>query len=161
MKALTICQPYAHLIMLPESHPEHKRVENRTWPTSYRGIVLIHAGKSKDWLNPHPDGVRDCSGIPLADMAFGAIVGVAELGWCMTVEQARVAVRPELRWLREHKHAEGPFCFVLRNILRFATPIAYRGAQGFFNVPDEIVAEQLAKARAMNHLTHHSQEENK
>ena len=45
MKALTICQPYPHLIMLGE-----KPVENRTWATSYRGPLAIHAGKSRQWL---------------------------------------------------------------------------------------------------------------
>lgn len=28
-----------------------KRVENREWPTSYRGPLLIHAGKSREWLD--------------------------------------------------------------------------------------------------------------
>ena len=44
MKVITICQPYAELILLGE-----KRVENRTWPTNYRGTIGIHAGKSKAW----------------------------------------------------------------------------------------------------------------
>jgi hypothetical protein len=44
-KALTICQPYAELIARGE-----KVIENRTWPTSYRGPLLIHAGKSREWL---------------------------------------------------------------------------------------------------------------
>lgn len=50
MKALTICQPYAALICLPSTDWRHKRVENRKWFTSYRGPLLIHAGKSRDWL---------------------------------------------------------------------------------------------------------------
>ncbi len=44
MKALTICQPYAELIMRGV-----KRVENRTWATRYKGALLIHAGKSREW----------------------------------------------------------------------------------------------------------------
>lgn len=38
MKALSIKQPYAALIALGL-----KDVENRTWPTHYRGRILIHA----------------------------------------------------------------------------------------------------------------------
>jgi hypothetical protein len=38
MKIITIRQPWAHLIVNGS-----KNIENRTWPTSYRGPVLIHA----------------------------------------------------------------------------------------------------------------------
>ncbi|MFA7254088.1 MAG: hypothetical protein WC107_06075, partial [Patescibacteria group bacterium] len=53
MKALTVCQPYASLIVgWPGIDPDDvKRVENRTWPTSYHGPLLIHAGKSRLWLS--------------------------------------------------------------------------------------------------------------
>jgi len=37
MKALTISQPYASLIVSGK-----KWVENRTWGTSYRGMLAIH-----------------------------------------------------------------------------------------------------------------------
>ncbi|MBL8866467.1 MAG: ASCH domain-containing protein, partial [Planctomycetia bacterium] len=42
MLALSIHQPWAHAIL-------HfgKSVENRTWSTSYRGPLLIHAAKSR------------------------------------------------------------------------------------------------------------------
>lgn len=45
MKCLTICQPYAALIMLPDDDDRAKRVENRTWSTNYRGPLLIHAAE--------------------------------------------------------------------------------------------------------------------
>ncbi len=40
MKALSIRQPWADLIIRGE-----KRIENRKWKTNYRGHVLIHASK--------------------------------------------------------------------------------------------------------------------
>src|SRR3972149_11819690 len=43
MKALSIIQPWAWLIV-----HGHKPVENRRWPTSFRGQFLIHAGKKFD-----------------------------------------------------------------------------------------------------------------
>lgn len=43
MKALTIKQPWATLIMQGD-----KRYEIRSWQTKYRGELLIHAGKSVD-----------------------------------------------------------------------------------------------------------------
>lgn len=43
MKALTIKQPWATLIMQGD-----KRFEFRSWQTKYRGELLIHAGKTID-----------------------------------------------------------------------------------------------------------------
>ena len=40
MKALSIRQPWAWLIV-----NGHKDIENRSWPTRFRGPVLIHAAK--------------------------------------------------------------------------------------------------------------------
>ncbi len=43
MKALSIMQPWAWLIV-----NGHKDIENRNWPTRFRGPVYIHAGKKID-----------------------------------------------------------------------------------------------------------------
>lgn len=52
MKALSIKQPYASLIVTPRiDNPKLgiKDIENRTWRTHFRGTVLIHAsGKALD-----------------------------------------------------------------------------------------------------------------
>ena len=40
MKALTLTQPYATLIAIGE-----KRIETRSWKTSYRGKLALHAAK--------------------------------------------------------------------------------------------------------------------
>ena len=55
MKALSIRQPWAWLIV-----HGHKDIENRTWTTSFRGRLLVHAGKSFDkegyrWVESHMD----------------------------------------------------------------------------------------------------------
>ena len=42
MKAITILQPYASLIVAGA-----KQYETRSWDTPYRGIIAIHAGKNK------------------------------------------------------------------------------------------------------------------
>jgi len=43
MKALSVRQPWAWLIA-----NNLKPIENRTWPTRYRGAFLIHAGQTFD-----------------------------------------------------------------------------------------------------------------
>lgn len=143
MKALTICQPYPHLILLPRSDPRHKRIENRTWPLRHRGKLVIHAGKSRQWLDAD---TLDEYGIREDDMAFGAIVGVATVTDCVPIEAVRrfashgLGMRTGLRWLCTHPHASGPWCIVLDHVRRLQTPIPYRGAQGLFDVPDDLIA---------------------
>ena len=138
MKTLTICQPYAELIISGT-----KLVENRPWQTAYRGPLLIHAGKSQKWMLDYPE-----VDLP-SRMDFGAIVGVVEVVKCLSWSYIYgYNCDDRYRYLRDDPHAGGPFCFVLRNPLRFARPISYRGAQGLFNVPDSVVQEALANGRS-------------
>lgn len=111
MKALTICQPYAELIMLPDDDDRAKRVENRKWPTNYRGPLLIHAGKSREWLDLDDAGEVDVRyGLPLSGMEFGAIVGVCKLAACFApgVDPGEASARRRFTWLAIHQHVEGP-----------------------------------------------------
>ena len=78
MKAITICQPYPELILRGE-----KRVENRQQNWKHRGPILIHAGRSRDYLRLNEKGTVDASGIALAQMTFGAIVGVCDIIDCI------------------------------------------------------------------------------
>lgn len=139
MKALTICQPFAHLIMLPDDDDRAKRVENRTWPTSFRGELLIHAGKSKEWLSEGNYGIQ------VAEMTFGAIVGICRVVDCFNIVTELDSACRRRPWLAGHEHAVGPFCFVLTECRKFDEPILYRGQQGLFDVPGEIIQDQLRK----------------
>ena len=119
MKALTICQPYAELIARGL-----KVIENRHWPTMYRGPLAIHAGKSRAWLD---DTYTEDLGGEQA-MTFGAVVAVADL-----IDCRRITDLPEELQLNEH--ANGPYCWLLSNVRRIR-PVAWRGAQGLFEIPD-------------------------
>ncbi len=131
MKAITLCQPYASLIVLGE-----KRIENRTWPTKYRGPILVHAGQSRKWLDAYD---------PLPEfMPFGAILGVARLAVCIPLTRIRQpAPLGRLEWVRTHEHTEGPWCWVLENVTRLADPIPYTGRQGLFNIPDDVLPDDV------------------
>lgn len=137
MKALTVCQPYAELIVRGE-----KRVENRAWPTRYTGPLLIHAGKSRDWLDLSEDGLREeCYEIPLAAMDFGAIVGICDLIACLPVQAIRRRrLHASLAWLYDHAHVEGPWCWILAGVQRLERPVPYRGNPGLFEVDYDLLA---------------------
>ena len=71
MRALTIRQPWASLIICGE-----KDVENRTWTIRYRGVVAIHAGQRFDRdLQPWQRSIV----ARIDDFPRGAIIGVVEL----------------------------------------------------------------------------------
>jgi len=135
MKALTICQPYPEEIMLLR-----KRVENRTWYTSYRGPLLIHAGKSRAWLTSTEDELEKEYG---RQLEFGAIVGQADLVDCLRASEIEAgkheAKHPGLMAPEHVHHVNGPWCLVLANARRFPKAIPYRGAQGFFLVPQAVL----------------------
>lgn len=141
IRALTVCQPFAELIvadanLLPPGETP-KRVENRSWPTRFRGEFLIHAGKSLSWFDEQ-DWDRSQYPVPL-----GALVGIATLADCIQIDRIRLcerAIVDRFPWITTHEHAEGEFCFVLENVRRFVKPIPFKGAQGFFYVPSSAIA---------------------
>lgn len=131
LKCLTICQPYASMIASGE-----KRIENRTWGTSHRGILAIHAGKSLRYYG----GETPEPGTP-----FGAIIAVAKLLSCMRCDE-RFLDWCRFQGPRYADHAEGEVCWVLDDIRPLQNPIGMNGARGLFDVPAQfakLVTSQL------------------
>lgn len=160
MKALTIQQPYAKLIITPQDKlPDgaiHKRVENRSWiPQSVmmRVQFAIHAGVSMDWFKfgDWPIGLlRKAKRADVPEMAFGAVVGVAEIVQCFHVNQIRTGQVPaEYQWLGEHKHVSGPYCFVLENVVALEQPVPCVGKQKFFTLPSSVEARVMDQLGAL------------
>lgn len=146
MKCLTLCQPYAHLVVTPQVElprgQVQKRVENRIWSTAYRGPLLIHAGKSLKWM-------RDGDGELFPTMTFGALVGR-----CIVVDIVNLAQHRKRtlfredglhQWLLSDVHASGPFCWILENAERFAVPIEMIGKMGLFEVDEQILTVKASE----------------
>jgi hypothetical protein len=78
LKALTVKQPWASVIATGA-----KSVENRTWPTKYRGRLAIHAGQSDDRGALAVDILWNAVEADLGKPTIrGAILAVAELTDC-------------------------------------------------------------------------------
>jgi len=122
MRAITIHQPWAELIVRGE-----KDVENRSWRTHHRGPLLIHAGARADDASFAEHGVPDAA-------ERSGIIGVVELVECT---QERTS-----RW-----HQEGSWGWYLTGARRFKKPIPLKGRRGLFEVPDRKVAAQLGGKR--------------
>ena len=118
VRALSIRQPWCHHIL-----HDGKDVENRDWPTRYRGWFLVHAGKALDGTLP----------LALADVPRGGIVGAARITDCVSSSDS-------YWWM-------GKFGFVLAN----AVPIPLvpcKGSLGFFAPEPDVIAQVIAALRA-------------
>lgn len=131
MKALTLWQPWAHLVACGI-----KPVENRPWapPSWLRGRrFAIHAGKR--WDQASADRIEEILGVRLEreDCTFGAVIATAVLArWTEDPLTIRPAHR---RWFF------GPWGWLLIRI-EAIEPIPCRGYQKLWNLPRE-VGEQL------------------
>lgn len=153
MKALSLRQPWAYAVL-------HlgKRIENRTWDTTFRGTFLIHAAKACT-APEYEEFVEFTRGraiahpiVPLPEaLPRGGIVGRARLAGVVRPDGKNVSWSPhstlladaaglDLRW-----HIGGNYGFVLADVepLPF---VPWRGAQRWFEVPEEVVGAAGASA---------------
>lgn len=147
LACLSVLQPWAWLIV-----HGHKPVENRTWPTRFRGRLLIQAGKAYDGSEHEDHAVRllEEFGIELprfSEMPRGAIVGEATVTDCVTQHSSRFFT--------------GPYGFVLAAPRAYPAPVPLRGQLGIFRVPASALDNIGAKAayvrsqgQTRDHLCH-------
>lgn len=91
MKVLTVRQPWASLIVAG-----FKDVENRTWPTNYRGRLGIHAGSrvEEEALDEYGHLLED-------ELPLGALVGSVDLIDCVRGSSSQWATRGQWHWILE------------------------------------------------------------
>ena len=122
-RVLSIRQPWAWAISRG-----HKKVENRTWRTSYRGVIYIHASTTLErhelkWLTSKAR-VR-----PPREFVHGAVVAVAVLSDVVKRRDAG-RLRP---WFF------GPYGFVLTKIRALRKPVRTTGRLGLFRASPSLV----------------------
>jgi len=87
MKAITIWQPWASLLVCGA-----KRFETRSWATSYRGPIAIHAAKKDvfDALSmipvPTAVGMKKLLGVEWKELPTGAVIATATLIGCHEID---------------------------------------------------------------------------
>ncbi|WP_199031331.1 ASCH domain-containing protein [Ralstonia sp. ASV6] len=146
MKALSIRQPWAWLIVRPDltgqqrldalAHGAIKDIENRTWYTAHRGPTLIHAAKGmtrreyedvEDFLHlSSSEHLRSVKLPEFAQLQRGGLVGIASIVDCVPARQRTSA------W-----HMDGCYGFVIHD----ASPIPFVPLNGrlmLFDVPEEM-----------------------
>lgn len=132
MKAISLWQPWASLMAYG-----FKTVETRSWNTSHRGPLLIHAGK-RPMPTIHKRAMEDFESKGInwrTDLPYGCIVAQVEL----------IAIWPAESWAiyeKEGAHGDysvGRYAWVTDSLKRFLNPIPFRGWQRIFKVPDDIL----------------------
>ena len=132
MKAISLWQPWAYAVVAGT-----KKFETRSWRTPYKGMLAIHAAKRFP-----PEALsfaqteRALDRLP-SRLAFGAILGTVRLFGCRDA----VEVCSEISALERlyGDYSEGRWAWELRDPVMFDEPIPFKGSQGFFNVPDELL----------------------
>lgn len=138
MKALTVLQPHASRIARGE-----KRVENRSWSTKYRGPLAIHAGSGSTYLDKSE----------LVRFPTGVVVAVAELVDCLSVESIQEmgsnkdtmllkinsTSRYSWKFLLDHAHTEGPYCWILESIQKVSHHPKITGKQKLWEIDESIL----------------------
>jgi hypothetical protein len=140
MKALSLTQPYATAIAIGI-----KQWETRSWPTSFRGDICIHAAKNfprwaKDFARTELTLRRLPNRIPL-----GGIICIAELTECRETYPLAQEMTAIERLYGDW--SEGRYAFKLENVRVLAEPIPARGALGFWAVPWEEAVQVMRALR--------------
>lgn len=134
MKALSVRAPWWWAIL------HGKPVENRDWYTNFRGEFALHASKwwneseiHEDWDDINYMAQQDGITIPAPFAPDGS--SIRQWGGCI-VGTARM-----VDCVTDHPSAffMGKFGFVLANPVMLDTPIPFKGALGFFDVPDDLI----------------------
>jgi hypothetical protein len=130
MKALSVRAPWWLAIL-----DGGKDIENRDWSTNFRGTIYLHAGKfwKQEEIEQDVDDIEFILGD--TDNHFpdennlregcGCIVGTVDIVGCVN--------QSKNRWFF------GKYGFQLANPVAFPRPIPFKGALGFFNVPDDVL----------------------
>lgn len=139
MKAISLWQPWASAIAL-----NLKRNETRGRLTHYRGPLAIHAALR--WQADQQEFAaleRRLGRLP-ARLPFGAIVAVARLVACRPTWEVLPTIRPIEKLYGNY--GPGRYAWILDEVLALERPVPYRGSQGFFEVPDALLMEQVPEA---------------
>lgn len=146
MKAISLWQPWASAIACG-----YKHFETRSWqPPAYLigQVIAVHA--SKRWTKEEQEYFADFieDGIPICQESvppLGCIVAVARLASCVTSESALQIIKKhsgDPLWKFEASLGNfepGRFAWAMTNVTALPSPIPCKGAQGFFNLPSDVL----------------------
>ncbi len=150
MKLISLWEPWATLMSLGA-----KKIETRSWSTSYRGWLAIQASKgglSKRNLQDCLNEPRFAAALHGETLSPGSIVAVVNLVECLPTESRGCLPGvfedyPELDTLNEREfgdYEEGRYGWVTDQLFRLPEPIPFKAKQGLCDV-DPATVELIRK----------------
>lgn len=148
MKTLTILQPWASLIQIGA-----KRIETRSWTSTYRGPLAIHAGKGGAtdgpnlvWAEPFKSVLNAAGYKFFREMPRGALIATCQL--VSVIPVYKITDRGFHQWtgpdgrdyrfdLTDQERAFGDYTFgryawLLADVQELPSPVPARGALGLW-----------------------------
>ena len=133
MKCLSVCQPFADLIIQGE-----KTIELRKWNTKFRGEFLVHASQKIR--------VDDCTRLKIkSDLTTGAIIGKVELVSVKKYENELEINLDSKKHLASNYATENKYGFILEKPKQLKVPIPYNGQLNFFEFKPEVLTTDEIK----------------
>jgi activating signal cointegrator 1 len=143
MKAISLIQPYATLILLG-----YKQLETRSWQTSHRGNLAIHASAGKpDWAravcetDPYIRRALEKHGLTFDTLPRGAVLGTVGVRGMHVIDKPLVVRISPLEFACGDYSMPGRYAWELFAPVPLAEPIPCRGALSVWEVPTEVVQQ--------------------
>lgn len=128
IKVLSIIEPWATLIKEGK-----KRIETRSWKTSYRGELYLHASsKHIDKKNPYLPNLLNL--IPNISMGYGNIICKCKLVDCIYMDEVfmnQIKLNPQEFMCGEYKI--GRYAWILEDVEVLKEPIPAKGHLNIWN----------------------------
>lgn len=143
VKAITVWQPWATLLATGQKHNE-----TRSWKTSYRGEILIHAAKTDHsgiLLHIPMEELKHFQDAGVVNkLPTGAIIGKANLVDCFQIDEAyrRKLQRENPAELAFGDYTIGRYAWVMADAILFNKPIPAKGKQGLWNWEGDVQDER-------------------
>ena len=145
MKAISLWEPWASLVAI-----EAKKIETRSWQTSHRGLIAIHAArhysmKTAAFANSEPClSIFRREKVEWGKFSFGCIIAVCELTDVFPLIERAATFRLSEQERAFGDYSPGRFAWLLKNTRRLRDPIPYRGRQGLFTL-DVATSDELRR----------------
>ena len=134
MKCLSVCQPFAELIVEGK-----KTIELRKWNTKFRGEFLVHAAKKIL--------IKDCKRMKIvpSTIVTGAIIGKVNLIDVKKYDSDRELKTDKKKHHSVSDHTKNKYGFILEEPKKLLVPIPYLGKQNFFEFHPEKIKNNDVK----------------
>jgi predicted transcriptional regulator len=133
MKCLSVCQPFANLILEGK-----KTIELRKWNTKFRGEFLVHAARKIR--------TNECKRLKIkSNLITGAIIGKVELVDVKKYESKLELNLDSKKHLASNYTIENKYGFILEKPKKLKVPITYNGQLNFFEFKPEMLTTDEIK----------------